>query len=264
MAYGKGYRPSPSHHLGLGHPEHLSEATIPHNAEVVMPACLDQGNTQSCTGNGGAVVIQVAMSHAANLDTGKFVALPSRLFLYYHARFRIGEQSHDEGAMVSDIFTSAAKLGVPPESAWTFSEALDKITAQPDPDAYHQAADQKIEIAGGWRITSTGSNRVKDVQRAIASDDPVVLGLQLDQRFEDLLAGHVWPGRTGQSVGGHCIVASAYRTTSSGRIEFKIHNSWGTSWCEEGSCWVDSDAIASPEATDLWIADAVPVYSYLD
>jgi hypothetical protein len=262
MTYGKGYRPSPAHHLGLGHPEHLSEVIIPRNAEVVMPACLDQGNTQSCTGNGGAVGIQVAMSHAANLDTGKFVPLPSRLFLYYHARFRIGEQSHDEGAMISDIFTSAAKLGVPPESAWTFSEALDKVTAQPSPDAYVQAADQKIDILGGWRITSTGSNKVRDVQRAIASDDPVVLGLQLDQAFEDLPAWTVWPGRTGAEIGGHCIVACAYRTTSSGRIEFKIHNSWGPGWCETGSCWVDSAAIESPEANDLWIADAAEIQLY--
>lgn len=243
--FGKGYRPSPMHKLGLGHPEHLlAAATIPTRAEVVMPPPVDQG----------AVAIQVAMAHSANLTTGKFLSLPSRLFLYFHARAVLGEIMADDGAILTDIFESAAKLGVPPESAWSFSEEMSKITAQPDWAAYTFAADQKI-VKGAWRITSTGSRRVDDIKRAIAGDDTVVWGTQLDLAFEDLVAGQVWPGVRGQVVGGHAMVLHKY----DGDV-FWTRSSWGQ-WCEGGSARVSADAVASIHAADFWIVETVEPFA---
>src|SRR5690606_23030088 len=38
-------------------------------------------------------------------------------------------------------------------------------------------------------------------------------------------------------AGGHAVTMSGYRETPTGR-EYLIHNSWGTSWGDQGYAWV--------------------------
>jgi hypothetical protein len=250
MALGKGLRPTPAHQVGLGHAIHLRAAPPPpQSARVLMPAAVDQGAASSCTGNASAVAICAEMAHG-----GAFPELPSRLFLYFHARAAIGEQGRDEGATIGDIFEQAAKLGVPPEKAWAYSDAFDKVTSQPDWEAYREGADQRI-VSGAYRLSSFGDELVDDVKRAIAAGSVVVWGTQVDQAFEDLSPGRVWPGVGGSSLGGHAMVLFMY----DGDI-FWTRSSWGSGWCEGGSARVSADAVKA--GLEFWIvAPTVPVWS---
>jgi len=244
MAFAKGYRPSPPEKVGLRAAVHLRKLPLPPlSARVLMPDPVDQGAASSCTGNASAVAICAEMTSG-----GDFPELPSRLFLYFHARAAIGEQGRDDGAMIHDIFEQAAKLGVPPEHAWVYSDAFDKVTSQPDWEAYREGADQRI-VRGAYRITSLGEELLYDVKRAIASGSVVVWGTQLDQAFEDLQPGQVWPGVIGASVGGHCMLLYRY----DGDI-FWSRSSWGSDWCEGGSARVSAEAVKG--GSDFWIVAA--------
>lgn len=258
--YGKGCIPSEDHKVGLGHPSHLLGAALPSSASVPLPPPVDQGQSSSCTGNSSAVAICAAMSRAKGLPEGEFVELPSRLFLYFGARALEGNTGADDGAQIADIFDAASKLGVPPESAWTFSDDLAKITANPDWMSYTRAADQRV-LQGAWRIRSIGSQRVRDVRAAIAGGNAVVLGTLLDQAFEDMGPSDVWPGVSGEVIGGHAIVACGFRTNAQGGTEFQLQNSWSAAWCDGGKCWISSDAVASSNCSDLWLVQTVQAYS---
>jgi len=252
--YGKGHIPSPPHKFGLGHPKAmLAAAAAPLSAAVPMPPVVDQVQTSSCTGNAFAVATQEAMTRTANLP--QWVPLPSRLFPYYGARALEGTTGEDSGAMLSDIFAEAARMGVPPESMWTFSEDLAKITAAPDWEAIRAAADQRI-VKGAWRIQSIGSSRINDVKAAIAAGNPVVWGTELDMAFEELGPTDVWPGVTGEIIGGHAMVLHKY----DGDV-FWTRSSWGAGFADAGSARIRASAVGSPNASDFWVVEMVPAYS---
>jgi hypothetical protein len=254
--YGKGHIPSPPHKMGLGHPStFLAAAPAVTSAAVPMPPVVDQLQTSSCTGNSSAVAIQEAMSKGAAFPPGQWAPLPSRLFLYYGARALEGSTGEDSGAMISDIFAEAARMGVPPESFWTFSEDLTKITAAPDWAAIRAAADQRI-VTGAFRIMSSGQQRVADVKAAIASGSPVVWGTELDMAFEELGPTDVWPGVTGDVIGGHAMILHRF----DGDV-FWTRSSWGTGFADVGSARISAAAVASPNASDFWIVAMAPNYS---
>jgi hypothetical protein len=253
--FAKGLIPSPDHRVGLGHPSHLLGAAVPSAAEVELGPVVDQGNLGSCTGNSSAVAIQHAMTKAAGLPSGQWTPLPSRLFLYYSARAIEGSTGDDAGAMISDIFEGAALLGVPPESAWTYSDDIAKATSQPDWNAFRLAADQRM-VKGAWRISSSGAQRVQDVKAAIAAGYPVVWGTSLDQPFEELGATDVWPGVTGQEIGGHAMLLWRF----DGDV-FWTRSSWGAAFADAGSARIAADAVASPNASDFWVVATAANFS---
>jgi hypothetical protein len=194
---------------------------------------------------------------------GDFPELPSRLFLYYGGRADIGETKRDEGAMIHSLFDCAQKLGVPPESAWPFSDKLGDIIKQPGWEAIQAAADQKI-VDGAYRISTLGTERADDVARALGQGATVVWGTALDNAVFDLEnnPGGVWPGVRGAIIGGHAMVLHAHEPWQNGQRKFLSRTSWGP-FGKDGSFWVSEDAVTSPNASDLWVVSLAPTYSKL-
>lgn len=267
MSRAKGMIRSPLSYRGLGHPLHLSTAPLPQQALVATPV-VDQLGLGSCTGNAVAVALAVEMSRARNFPPGQFVELPSRLFLYYHARSLEGTQGQDAGAMISDVFDAASKLGFPPESAWSYpslsstdEEQLAKCVAQPDSMAYTKAADQRL-VKGVYRLSSSGKQLSDDIARAIAQGSVVVWGTDLDQAFEDLRPGQVWPGVRGQIIGGHAMLLHAFRTNAAGHREFGSLSSWNDSFADWGTAWITEEAaISSVHASEHFLTALQDDYS---
>jgi hypothetical protein len=229
-------------------------SSVPYAAAVALPPPVDQGQTSSCTGNASAMAFCEAMTNVANLPAGQWVELPSRLALYYAARALRGSAANDDGAYLSDVFEGARLIGVGPESAWSFSDDIAKVTSQPDWGYMRRAADQRV-TTGAWRITSSGSQRLQDVKAAIATGSTVVWGSRLDEAFLDLPSGSVWPGVRGSVIGGHAMVLFKYE----GDV-FWSRSSWGD-WCEGGSARVAAAAVASPDASDFWVVAMAKDYS---
>jgi hypothetical protein len=279
-ARAKGLVKSPRHWKGLGHPHYLSAVLVPPAAEVTLPPPLDQGDLGSCTGNAFALALQIEMQRAR---PSLAVELPSRLFLYFNARKKEGSEAEDSGAMLSDIFDGAVALGFPPESAWPYPDPadsgalLERAVTEPALSAYERAFDQRI-VHGVHRLESVGQALSDDIAAAIAAGQVVVWGTDLDQAFEDLEPGRVWPGVKGPVLGGHAMVLHAYRTVGMKRSvhpheeksvlgavnwpvrEFKTRSSWGE-WCDGGSAWVSQDAIESPHASEFFAIALVDRYS---
>jgi hypothetical protein len=260
--FAKGLIKSPHDYTGLGHPHYLTAAPLPPAAAVSLPAPLDQGDLGSCTGNASALAIQVEMGRA--LPKEPLPELPSRLFLYYNARQKEGTEHEDSGAMISDIFDAAAHLGFPRESAWSYPNPkdsralLNKATQRPDWMVYSRAADQRI-VKGVYRLATSGQELADDIARAIAAGQVVVWGTDLDQAFEDLGPGDVWPGVTGPAIGGHAMVLHEYRTVHVAR-QYRTRSSWDE-WCDGGSAWIAQAAVTSQHASEFFVVALVESYS---
>jgi hypothetical protein len=201
------------------------------------------------------------MAHAAGMPPGQFPERPSSLFFYYGARWYIGETDQDNGAEIHSIFDWAAKMGVCPASKWPFSDKIADVTRQPDITAFHAAADQKI-VTGVWKISSSGTNRVDDVFRALGQGATVVWGTDLDNAVFDLENDPegVWPGVKGAVVGGHAMVLHAGEPWKPGERRLLSRTSWGP-FAKDGSFWVSEKAVASTHASDFLVVQLAPNYS---
>ena len=251
-----GYRPSPSHHLGLGPPRSALEG-VPPSACVELPAALQQC-WQDCVANAVAIAVQAELAaELALVEQIELAAalsrtpLPSRRWGYYWGRSAIGEIGCDGGCCIHDVMQALADLGYPAETDWPYVTA-DEVRRDelPDRRVKRLAFDQRV-VRGGRRITSTWTTRALDVRCAIAAGSVVIWGTQLDQAFCDLQAGQAWPGRTGPSLGGHAMVLHAYE-----RGRFLSRSSWGSEFADGGSAWVSDVAVMSDEAEDFWTIDA--------
>lgn len=240
-----GWKRSPRRVRGLGHLDFTLGGVVPlrESSEVEMPAAIDQGPLGSCTANAWGVAVQAQMPKVA----GEWQELLSRLMLYYGERAIEGSISDDSGAVLSDGARFLTEVGICRESKWPYD--VSRFKERPSFEAFVEAHRHQ-GIAGAHRLDEDDPHLVYNIAAAIDAGFPVVWGTELDQAFEDLKPGEVWPGVTEQVVGGHAMVLTAQRDYGK---EFKSQSSWTPDFCENGSAWVSAGAVSSRAAGDYWV-----------
>jgi hypothetical protein len=78
-----------------------------------------------------------------------------------------------------------------------------------------------------------------DVKSHIASGFPVVIGMMVDEGFQRLRGNFIYSGPSGMEKGGHAMVVVGYDDS---RQAFKVLNSWGREWGENGYGWISYSA----------------------
>ncbi len=149
----------------------------------------------------------------------------------------------DGGCMISDASQARFDLGVAPESLVPYSDAL-VLEATLQPEAYQQAHDQRGK-GTTHACANSPENRRYDIMGAIDADFPVVVGIQVDQAFEDSPTG-LWSFK-GPSLGGHALEVIAYDTAG-----VWIRNSW-SDWGSPppaiDASWIDDDGMPAQPPT---------------
>jgi C1A family cysteine protease len=225
-----------------------------------MPPIYDQGQLGSCTGNGIARIMEYE-----GIKQGEAAVTPSRLFIYYNERVIEGTVDQDSGAQIRDGIKVVAKLGVPPESEWPYSDANPgPFTKKPPANVYTDATQHEAIVYK--RIVLGGAGA--PIRSALAAGNPIVFGFSVPAYFEPPYS--TWdptkeimpvPGPDDQMIGGHCVVISGYDYTLKRfpKPAFQIENSWGTGWGMGGRFWMDADWFNphSGLASDLWVVSKV-------
>jgi len=91
-------------------------------------------------------------------------------------------------------------------------------------------------IAGWFRVNPQDITVVK---AHLAAGMPIVIGMGVDQSFQQLEGAEVWTGNPGSRADGHAMVIVGY---SDKRNAVKVINSWGTGWADKGFGWIDYEA----------------------
>lgn len=214
-----GWRPDMPDHRDAIYSSVLHAGVLPPTADLRagFPACYDQGNLGSCTGN--------ALAGAIAFENHR-VGMPSRLFIYYGERSIEGTIGQDAGAQIRDGIKVLAKTGVCSEAEWPY--VIAKFKTKPSAQCFADALPNRI--ISYQRVVS-----LQDMKAALASGSPVVFGFTVYESFEsDAVAktGMVqMPGKTERALGGHAVVGVGYNDASQRII---VRNSWGTAWGMHG------------------------------
>lgn len=169
----------------------------------------------------------------------------SRLFIYYNTRAVYGEIEKDNGIFLRDGLKSLAKFGVCSEELWPYD--IDKFDDLPTDECYRDA--KKRVIKKYQKLIS-----IYYITEVLNHDKPVVFGMEIYDSFMDLnerTSTVYLPSRKEKSLGGHAMCMVGYDLKK--RL-FLAKNSFGTSWGDNGYCWIPFDYIRQ-EGYDIWTFD---------
>jgi hypothetical protein len=196
----------------------------------------DQAQEGSCTTNAGATILEGKL-----LARGQFRHL-SRQQPYYDARI-LGGTLGQEGAQPRNVCRVYKNIGVCDEIMWPYNPANENM--QPSPDAYAQAASQKI---GRYEViplpdpsTIEGiEERIRNIKSALMQGDKVYVAFKVYEWFRHL-KGDEWeqqlldtsvPGYL-EPIGNHEVVIDKFDDNVNMGI-FGIQNSWSINWGDRG------------------------------
>ena len=212
---------------------------------------MDQYSASSCTGNATCEALEML----ENMATGNAVLL-SRLFTYAMGRTLDGTLSTDAGSHVRSCFESLTLMGCCTEDIWPYD--LSQVCTPPSLLAQQQAVGHKTDAY--YRITSSGSQRLTDIQTALYNKLPVVIGTDVGDNFQALSgANSLGPlDIPSGSSDGHALVVVGYSPSTN---LYLIKNSWGTDWGIGGFCQFTADYLTWSETDDLWVPTIAPVFT---
>lgn len=166
----------------------------------------------------------------------------SRLFIYYNTRAEYGDIQKDDGIYLRDGLKSLAKFGVCSEQLWPYD--VEKFDDRPTEDCYDDA--KKRKIIKYQKLISTYY-----ITEVLNHNKPVVFAMEIYEGFMNLnerFSTVNIPSRKEKSLGGHAMCMVGYDLKK--RL-FLAKNSFGSSWGDNGYCWIPFDYIKQ-EGYDIW------------
>jgi C1A family cysteine protease len=226
-----------------------------------MPPVYNQGQLGSCTANATAALLQHMQLRQGEAEGSE---IPSRLFIYYEERRLEGQpEDQDTGAEVRDGIKVLVNEGAPSETIWPYSDGNPgPFSQRPPQDAYTEAMQYEAVEYKSILIGLPGA----PMRTAISNHYPIAFGFSVPPQFEDPNWGPAsdylpLPAADAQPIGGHAVVVVGYDYTLE-RFNvpvFKIRNSWGADWGENGYFYMDSRWFDPWRqlADDLWVVMSV-------
>jgi hypothetical protein len=147
-----------------------------------------------------------------------------------------------EGACVGFAFTheliAKPKVyqGIDENFARTYYREFQKHDEWPG-EAYEGTsvlAGAKVLTRDEFYLSYAWAQTVDDLAMAVAYKGPAVLGINWhDGMWDTGPGGYIEP--TGAVMGGHAILCNGFNVN---RDAFRLHNSWGQHWGENGGAWL--------------------------
>lgn len=244
MTFATGYVPDPEGYKRT--PFHQAKARMGVTALPLLmsmlffaPAMLDQNRTSSCTG--GATGAAATCDLAANDTPLGFVASPRGIYDNGRSIDRVPDPDGslppltDDGAEPNMVMRGISEWGVRPmRGPTTAGENYDcepsNVNDEPKLDELEEEATHVL--LGEYGITSTGKQRVIDMQTALAAKKPICAAIAGgSDTFQEYMGGVLGP--IGLDL-DHYIWFYGYEVLSDGSVVFFGSNQWGTSWGEQG------------------------------
>ena len=211
----------------------------------LFPPALDQGRLGSCVSNATAGATQFTMK---KMGSKVFLALPSRLFLYYNTRLIEGTQGRDSGCYVRDALKSLNSDGVCSEIEWPYVES--QVLTRPSKISYTHATKEKSVNYGA--VDNTQADQIKAV---LAVGYPIIFGFTV---YDSFLSAQVaktgivpMPGPNEKDQGGHSMLIGGHDDPTN---IYRCRNSWSTTWGQNGWCEMPQDYLENQNmASDFWV-----------
>lgn len=190
-----------------------------------LPPVGHQGTQQSCVGWASAYALK-SFQEKVELKTTTLFS-PSFIYNQRSNNVRDGGMSIIEALnIISD--QGAATLQDMPYVVTDF-------VSPPSPSAKENAKPFRIE---GWRKVNILD--IKEVKAQINANYPVIIAASTDEGFKAANRGaggqFIWKSPGGNHTGYHAMLVVGYDNAMNA---FKVLNSWGDAWGNNGYCWID-------------------------
>jgi hypothetical protein len=189
------------------------------------PAVISQGKQPSCTAFAVAYAARSILENERRdwgLDSEDHLFSPAFLYNQIH------RGNCQSGTGFVDALNVLVDKGIATLAAFPYEDA----TCARVPNEAEIAAASVFRISE-WRRVNTLSPT--EVKAHIVNSEPVMFGMDVDDAFERLASGSVYQHQQGKNYGGHAMVVDGY---DDNKGAFRIFNSWGPAWSENGRGWI--------------------------
>jgi C1A family cysteine protease len=211
---------------------------------VLFPPIAQQGKQGSCVAwSAGYALRSYYLSKMDRLDISKPQNVPSPAYIYNHANWYRSQSGCMDAGMIVFNALDILKAGVVSLADMPY----DDIRCSPGPDVAMQTRATKFRI-NAWQYVDP--NSLEQIKAQIADGQPVVFGIDVAQSFQKHRGSGVYSRNPReQTIGGHAMVLVGY---DDDRRAFRLLNSWGKGWGEEGRAWMAYDTFMR-DARDSYI-----------
>lgn len=251
-----GYKRTPFHHLKM----RMNITALPMMISLLefAPDMLDQNVTGSCTG--GSTMAAVTCELAAAGTPLGFVGSPRGAYLNGRAIDRIPNPDgslpplEDNGAEPNQVWRGISEWGVRPMRAPTstgvnYDCEASNVNDEPKLDELEVEATHLY--VGEYGITTTGKQRIVDMQTALAGKKPITVAIAGgSDAFQQYMGGVLGPLNASND---HYVWIYGYEVQPDGSVIFLCRNQWGVSWGEQGNFRLNE--AGAQELTDLVVGD---------
>ena len=234
-------------------PRSVSVPPSSHDISAHMPPMRNQGQQPSCVAWATAYYVK---SYQEGVERGWDLADPSHVFSPAYVFNQIlHEKKASDAISIPEAFQLLQERGCAPWALFPYDVA-DTRRLPPAP-VQQQAAPYRIYA---WHAVDYRDQG--DLKRLIASDTPVVVGLNVDKSFFKFRGGGIirdYDANTARKYHSVCLVGY-----DDSKKAFKMVNSWGDRWGDQGYAWIDyalipricQEAYHTDDAPNLPMADS--------
>jgi len=241
-----GTHPDLPDHRDLHHevPRQLRRRLPPRIDMRPGPPIYYQGALNSCTAN----ALAAAMWFDELKEGLRGVSSPSRLFIYYNERARLGRIGANIPVSLRDGYNAVENLGACPEAMWPYR--VGAFARKPGVACYRAGRTRRVTTYHRIR------RELGPLRACLAEGYPFTLAITVYQSFESAAVartGRVPIPKHGEPVmGGHAMLAMGYDDRLAG---FIVRNSFGADWGNAGHCLLPYDYVMRTDlAWDFWTA----------
>ena len=217
---------------------------------ALFPPAKNQGDQSSCVGWSVSYGLRGYYANKAGQGVGgggsAAPVLLSPSFVYNQIA---DPGACADGSNISDALDLLRDVGTVPLSRFPYREG--ECSRLPSPDIKREASAWRIRA---WRVVDL--NNLGAIKEQIAKGDPVVIGMNVNDAFDEVTGPTVY--RDARKDGdGHAMVAVGYDDR---KRAFRLFNSWGPEWGENGLGWVSYESFKArvDEAYVVSVAGLAP------
>lgn len=109
------------------------------------------------------------------------------------------------------------------------------VECSTQPNATQKSAAATHTFTTWATVDKTNINNVKTL---LSMNLPIVIAISVDSSFDNLSSANnwIWKNHSGRVRGGHAICVVGY---DDAKQAFKVQNSWGSTWGDNGFFWID-------------------------
>ncbi len=216
----------------LGEPG--SQPSLPTSIDLSssFPTPGDQGNQGSCVGWATAYAVK---SYQEKIEMGWDLNRLEHLFSpsFVYNQIKVGDCM--DGSRIHDALDLIVNIGAATKDTMPYTDA--ECYTQPDREALQRASYFKAQR---WdRLIN-----MQSMKEALANRLPIIIGIPVFESFNYLRGpDSVYNTLEGLNLGGHAVTVVGYDDIRFGGA-FRVINSWGTGWGDNGYFWLPYNKVA--------------------